>query len=99
MSMPNTVSAGPVGEAIVAGITGNDLLAQLNRHTEKLTSIETKVDSLPLQITQLGAHVERHGLEIEELKRWRSFCTGIGAVIVLLLTSGVTASLLVSLHR
>lgn len=88
-----------IAQPLVAMVSGNDLLAQFNRQAETLARVETKVDGIPGQVAALQTRVDANHEAIAELKQWRAYAQGIAAVVVLLMTSGVIAAIVTSLHR
>lgn len=75
-------------------VPGGELVNSINELTKVVVRVETQVTGFPQQISELHAQVAQNTAAIAELKQWRSFVLGIGAVIVLLLTSGTVAALI-----
>lgn len=84
---------------VIAQITGDDLLARLDKHAELLAQIKYTVDGTPAQIEGLRTQVATNAIRVGKLEQWRWFLTGIGTVVALLMTSGIIAALITATHR
>lgn len=84
---------------VVAMVTGQDLLAQFNHLSESQARIESKVDGIPRQVTELAGQTATNTRDISEVRQRLAFMAGIGTVVALLLSSGLVVALLTHTHH
>lgn len=84
----------PTTPAVIATVSGNDLLARLDNVSTGLAKIEAKVDTIPAHIAALEQKAEANRAAIIELQRWRSFWTGVSSLAAFLLTGGIVTALI-----
>lgn len=84
---------------VVAMVTGQDLLAQFNHLSESQARIESKVDGIPRQVTELAAQAAANAQGLSEVRQRLAFMAGVGTVVALLLSSGLVVALLSHSHH
>lgn len=84
---------------VVAMVTGQDLLAQFNHLSESQARIESKVDGIPRQVTELAAQTAANTQGLSELRQRWAFMAGIGSTVALLLSSGLVVALVAALRH
>lgn len=98
-----TVNAGPQPppqvSVPVATVSGNDLLTSLQRQAETMARVETKVDGIPAQITDIAHQGAANAEAIGVLRQKWAFLQGIGVVVSFILGSVDVVALVVALRR
>jgi hypothetical protein len=71
----------PTGAAVIATVTGRDLLDELGALRESVTTLTATVNTIPVT-------VQDHETRLRGLERWRWMGTGIAAFLSAAISSG-----------